>query len=81
MPDKIEQALRRLSSKERSRLKEILLAMKAGTFKGLDVVKLKGHRDIYRVRKGDMRLIFSRTESNTTILSVERRSEKTYKDF
>ena len=81
MPDKIEKALRRLSPKERVKLKEVLVAIKTGKLDGLDIVKLKGQRDIYRVRKGDMRVIFLRTESAITILSVERRSETTYRNF
>lgn len=78
MPDNIEKALRKLSNKERSRLREILIAIKAGRLDGLDVAKLKGYDDIYRVRKGDIRIIFRRMKIETSILAVERRSDTTY---
>lgn len=79
MSDKIEKALKKLSSKERAKVKEILLAIRAGKLEGLDVVKLKGKKGIYRARKGMMRIIFLQTESEIAILSFERRSETTYR--
>jgi mRNA-degrading endonuclease RelE of RelBE toxin-antitoxin system len=78
VPDKIEKALRKLSAKERQRLGEILIAIKAGRLDGLDIVKLKGYEDIYRVRKGDIRVIFRRMKIGTIILAIERRSDTTY---
>ena len=78
MPDKIEKALRNLSDKERQRLKIILAAIKDGRLDGLDVVKLKGYDDIYRVRKGDLRIIFRWTRVGIIILTIERRSDTTY---
>jgi len=78
VPDKIEKALRKLSDKERLRLREILVAIKAGHLDGLDVVKLKGYDDIYRVRKRDIRIIFRRMKNRTIILTIERRSDTTY---
>ena len=78
VPDKIEKALRNLSDKERQRLKIILAAIKDGRLDGLDVVKLKGYDDIYRVRKGDLRIIFRWTRVGIIILTIERRSDTTY---
>ena len=49
-----------------------------GRLDGTDIKKLKGQKDIYRVRKGDMRIIFVKTDFETYILAVERRTDTTY---
>ncbi len=76
--DKIKKALNRLSSKERRRLKEILLQIDAGDFQGLDLKKLKGRNDVFRARKGNIRIIFRKKDDSIKILSIERRGSKTY---
>ena len=77
--DKIDKALQKLSLKERKIFQKILRQLRAGHFGRLDVQKLKGYNDIYRVRKGDMWIIFRRTDETIRILALERRSSKTYK--
>lgn len=81
MTDRITKALNKLSSKERSALKSILNLIKVNKLQGLDLKKLKGHDDIFRVRKGNMRVIFRKQDTTTHILTVERRNENTYQDF
>ncbi len=77
--DKIAKALQSLSSKERELIKTILLKIKSGFLDGLDVKKLKNCEDIYRARKGKLRIIFKRTDDkNIYILAIERRSDNTY---
>lgn len=78
--NRIEKALRKLSYKERKKLKDILAQINNGDFRKLNLKKLKGKTDIYRARKGDIRIIFHKIKSNSIkILTVERRSSKTYK--
>lgn len=79
MTDKIDKALAKLSANERKTLKRLLVQIKQQNLDGLDVQKLKGRRDIYRVRKGDLRIIFRQTEVSTKLLAIERRSTRTYK--
>ena len=77
--DKIEKALARLSEKESRQLRVILSALKnSRSFSGLDVKKLKGHDDIFRIRKGKLRVIFRSLRGEIFILSIERRSDNTY---
>ena len=77
--DKIEKALARLSEKESRQLRVILSALKnSRSFSGLDVKKLKGHDDIFRIRKGKLRIIFRSLRGEIFILSIERRSDNTY---
>ena len=80
--DKLEKALGRLSFKERAALKIILERILSGEWRGLDIKKLKGHEDIYRVRKGDLRVIYRLAKDGVIkILAVERRSDTTYNRF
>lgn len=80
--DKIAKALLSLSIKERELIKSILLKVKAGDFSGLDLKKLKNCTDIFRVRKGKVRIIFRQDSAdNYFILAVERRSDNTYNKY
>ena len=76
--DKIGKALNKLSYRERQKLKKILIQIDDRDFKNLDLKKLKGRNDIFRVRKGDMRVIFRKMNNSIKILSLERRNSKTY---
>ena len=76
--DKIKKALNRINPKERIGLKELLFRIDAGDFQGLNLKKLKGRNDIFRVRKGNIRIIFRKKDNSIKILSMERRSSKTH---
>ena len=78
--DKIEKALQKLSEKERVWVKEILERLQKGNLAGLDIKKLKGRDDIFRIRKGDIRIIYrSDSKGSAFILAIERKSDTTYK--
>jgi len=77
--DKIKKALNKLSSKEGQRLKKILTQIDNRDFQNLNLKKLKGKSDVFRIRKGSMRIIFHKIGHSIKVLSVERRNSKTYK--
>lgn len=79
--DKIQKALKKLSSKEKADVKQILLHLDKGEFDFLHIQKLTGRSDLYRVRKGRIRIIYRKSHSALCILAIERRSEKTYRDY
>ncbi len=79
--DKIQKALKRLSAKERTRAKEILMRLGRGDNTGFDIQKLKGHSDIYRVCKGSIRIIYRQSKDDLFVLAIERRSESTYRNY
>ena len=56
--DKIQKLLNSLSNKEKLKIKEILLKIKSKNLESLDIKKLKGREDIFRIRKGKLRIIF-----------------------
>lgn len=81
--DKIEKALKKLSDKEKKQFKQLLLLIQSSKLANLDIKKLVGHDDIYRVRKGNFRVIFRMNEKTNTIkiLALERRSDRTYSKY
>jgi len=80
--DKIAKALKKLSPQENQIIKDILTCLKNKNLQGLDIKKLKGNNDIFRVKKRKIRIIYRLLENNDImVLAIERRSEKTYKNF
>jgi len=79
--DKIEKALNKLTRKERKKLKEILIQINLGNFQDMDLKKLKSRKDIFRVRKGGIRIIFRKVDASVKVLVMEHRSSKTYRNF
>ena len=78
--DKIGKALNKLSQKERQKIKEILFQIDKGSFQNLDTKKLKGRDGIFRVRQGNVRIIFLKKKNSIRVLTIERRGSKTYKE-
>lgn len=75
--DRISKFLRKLSSKERETVEQIISRVLAHNFSHLDVKKLKGEDNIFRIRKGNIRIKFQKREDVIFILSIERRSNTT----
>ena len=74
----IEQLLAKISAKEKTMLIEISEKITSNDFTGLDIKKLSGHENLYRVRKGKFRIIFQITKTTTIILAIEKRTDTTY---
>ena len=77
--DKIEKALQKLSASERERIKKALRNLQAGKTKVMDIKKLKGRSDIFRLRIGNLRVIYQVKEGKIFVLAIARRNDKTYK--
>lgn len=78
--DKIEKALGKFSEKERAWVKTILRQLQAGEVSGLWIKKLKIREDVFRIRKGRIRIIYRKDSGNKIfILTIDRRKEDTYK--
>ena len=78
--DRIEKALGKLTNGEREKLKEVLMKIKLGDFRNLDLKKLKGRENVFRARKGRIRVIFFKQENAIKILALEKRNDTTYKN-
>lgn len=79
--DRNQKFLKRLNNKEFVAVEKVLQQILIGDTTSLDIKKLSGYRDIYRVRIGNIRIIFLDTENDTEVLEISRRSEQTYKNF
>ncbi len=77
--DKIEKALQKFTPQERKRTKEVLSQLLSGKTGGLNLKKLKGVDDIFRVRAGPIRIVYRNKGGAISILLIERRSERTYR--
>lgn len=79
MVDKIQKVLGKLSPKEQAAIKDLLKRIKNKQLDNLDIKKLQGRDDIYRIRKGGMRIIYqSDCNGEVHILEVGRRNGTTY---
>jgi mRNA-degrading endonuclease RelE of RelBE toxin-antitoxin system len=81
MADKIKKLLAKLKSQERELVKLLILRVKLDDTLGLDIKQLKGHSDLFRVRKGRLRIVYRKDANSFLIVRIDRRNEKTYKDL
>ncbi len=76
-------ALKKLLSKfdkaERRVIETLIEKIISLNWRDLDIKKLKGYQDIFRVRHGKIRIIFSKDGRKIFIFSIDRRRESTYK--
>jgi mRNA-degrading endonuclease RelE of RelBE toxin-antitoxin system len=79
--DKNQKFLKRLSPREFELVETTLYKLLNHDTNNLDIKKLVGYRDVFRVRVGSIRIIFLDANSGLEILEISRRSEKTYKDY
>lgn len=79
--DAISKALAKLTEKERAQIKLILLKLASNQTRALSIAKLKGQKDIYRIRSGKIRIIFKYSNNQYFLLAVERRSDNTYRKY
>jgi len=73
--------LKRLGAKEFASVEATLQKIQSGDTKSLDIKKLSGYQDVYRIRIKKIRIIFLANESRIEVLEIGRRSEKSYKNF
>lgn len=81
MPSKIDKFLSKLSKKQFDVVRRIINKIINSDTTGLQVKKLEGQDNLFRVKKGDARIIYFKKDKYVEIISVDRRSEKTYRDF
>ena len=79
--DKNEKLLRKLNRKDFDAVFIALQKILSSETDDLDIKKLQGHQDLFRVRMGKLRIIFIKKNNDIEILEISRRSEKTYRKF
>ena len=77
--NKIEKLLRKISKKDRESLLLVIEELLIGKdISNLKPIKLEGI-DLYRIRKGNFRIIFHKEQDTVVIDSIKMRNENTYK--
>lgn len=75
----LKKLLSRFNREDRVILESLIEKIISLNWHGLDIRKLQGYEDIFRLRKGKIRIIFYKHKVDISIINIERRSEKTYK--
>lgn len=78
---KIDKFLPRLDVGRRQKVLVIIERLNNGDFSGLDMRKLQGSSNTYRVRIGRMRIKFTLDASGIRIFNIDNRDENTYRDI
>ncbi|MFN7161026.1 MAG: type II toxin-antitoxin system RelE family toxin [Candidatus Gracilibacteria bacterium] len=78
--DKINKFLKNLSHSERELLREIILRIVQNNLETLDVKKLQSTKNLYRIRKGNIRIVFVKQKSQNVLINIYFRKDA-YKDL
>lgn len=79
MTDQIDKNLAKFSRKELDIVDALLGKLCRGDIDDLNLIRLKDHQDVFRIRKGRIRIIYRTRNNKITLLSISKRDEKTYK--
>ncbi len=79
--DKAKKFLRKLPFVKQDQINEVVSKIVAGKIKNLDIKKLKGHKNSFRVRVGDIRIVFSQDKEVTQILFIGNRESSKYEPY
>ena len=75
----LRKLLGRFGREERVILEALIEKIIFLDWRSLDIKKLQGYADIFRLRKGKIRIIFYKRKLGISIINIERGNEKTYK--
>lgn len=79
--NKIAKLLQKLDAKTRRRIEGTLALLYQGKLESLDIKKLSGSSNTFRVRVGRYRIIFTQSGDEIRLLDINLRDDKTYKNF
>ncbi|MEK7087267.1 MAG: hypothetical protein AAB648_01715 [Patescibacteria group bacterium] len=75
----LSKLLSKFNKEDRLVLEFLIKKIISLNWQGLDIKKLQGYEDIFRLRKGKLRIIFYKHKSSISIINMERRNDKTYR--
>jgi mRNA-degrading endonuclease RelE of RelBE toxin-antitoxin system len=79
--DKIFKFLKKLNKTERSKLLNLINLILSNKITSLKPKKLKGFKDLYRIREGKIRIVFKKNkDSKNTIINLDYR-KNSYKSL
>jgi mRNA-degrading endonuclease RelE of RelBE toxin-antitoxin system len=81
MADKITKFLRKLSNNQYAVVVGVIDQILRDELILLDVKKLAGRKNFFRVRVGRIRIVFSKNPNGNRIELIANRDDQTYRDF
>lgn len=79
--ERYRKLLLRLTQKQRTVLDALIDRIKLLDLPGLDIEKLSGFVDLYRVRKGKYRIVFRKHESFGEVINLQVRGQVYKKNY
>lgn len=79
--NKTDKFIKKLTKSQRLQLDNSLRKLYEDQLSALDIKKLTGSKDIFRLRVGRIRVIYSKRNDKIKIILITNRDDKTYKDF
>ncbi|MEA2112389.1 MAG: hypothetical protein U9P50_00235 [Patescibacteria group bacterium] len=76
---KIDKFLSKLGKKRRKQILSVLKKIEIGELNDLDLRKLKGFENLFRVRKSEIRIIYQKIGRKIEILIIDKKKDDTYK--
>ena len=75
----LNKLLSKFNVEDRRVLESVIAKIIFLDWRNLDIKKLKGYQDIFRFRRGKLRIIFTKNSNIIRIINIERRKETTYR--
>ena len=79
--ERVKKFLKKLSVTKQDEIDEILFKIELGETGHLDIKKLKGYKNLFRVRIGDVRIVFSQDKEKIKMLFIGTRGNSKYNQF
>jgi mRNA-degrading endonuclease RelE of RelBE toxin-antitoxin system len=73
--DKIKKFLLKLTKKERALILKVLKDVLTLNLQNYDVKQLKGYKGFYRLRKGNIRIVFAKEKNMGIIIDIDYRKD------
>ena len=77
--DEITKFLKKRTAKERQILLEAVRSITENKLADLDLTKIKGEKNVFRIRIGKFRINFKKEKNDNFITKIDKRDEQTYR--
>ena len=79
--NKLDKFLLLVAPRTRLLIEKVIILVLSNNLSALDIKKLEGSKKNYRVRIGNVRIIFEKTKDGNNLLDISYRNDNTYRNF